>query len=63
MDTATPLGDPGAVPSRFVTVETPAGTVAFATGPVRGVRAVLRSAAWAEREPGRGATFSFTLTA
>ncbi|WP_426503885.1 chemotaxis protein CheW [Dactylosporangium sp. McL0621] len=47
VDTATLLGDPGAVPSRFVTVETPAGTVAFATGPVLGVRAVLRSAAQA----------------
>jgi purine-binding chemotaxis protein CheW len=45
VDTARVLGDPGAQPSRFVTVETAAGIVAFATGPVLGVRAIQRSAA------------------
>jgi purine-binding chemotaxis protein CheW len=45
LDTARLLGDPGEQPSRFVTVETPGGTVAFATGPVLGVRPVQRSAA------------------
>ncbi|GAA3452967.1 chemotaxis protein CheW [Dactylosporangium matsuzakiense] len=47
VDTAGLLGDPGTVPSRFVTVEAPGGTVAFATGPVLGVRAVARSTAQA----------------
>ncbi|MER7274337.1 chemotaxis protein CheW [Dactylosporangium sp. NPDC000244] len=45
VDTAALLGDPGVPPSRFVTVDTPGGTVAFATGPVAGVRSVARSAA------------------
>ncbi|WP_433617600.1 chemotaxis protein CheW [Dactylosporangium sp. CA-139114] len=45
VDTAALLGDPGAPPSRFITVGTPGGTVAFATGPVLGVRSVPRSAA------------------
>jgi purine-binding chemotaxis protein CheW len=45
IDTARLLGDPGAVPRRFVTVETPNGTIAFATGAVHGVRAAQRSAA------------------
>jgi purine-binding chemotaxis protein CheW len=47
VDTARVLGDPGAEPTRFVTVETAAGIVAFATGAVLGVRAIQRSAAHA----------------
>ncbi|WP_433044462.1 chemotaxis protein CheW [Dactylosporangium sp. CS-033363] len=45
VDTAALVGDPGAEPSRFVTVDTPGGTVALATGPVVGVRSIHRSAA------------------
>ncbi|MFI5910238.1 chemotaxis protein CheW [Dactylosporangium sp. NPDC051541] len=45
IDTARLLGDYASEPSRFVTVEAPSGTVAFATGPVLGVRSVPRSAA------------------
>src|SRR4051812_10230531 len=40
VDAGRLLGDPEAVPSRFVPTATPRGTVAFATGEVVGVRAV-----------------------
>ncbi|WP_432972252.1 chemotaxis protein CheW [Dactylosporangium sp. CA-233914] len=40
VDTAALLGDPGAEPVRFITVQTPGGVVAFATGAVVGVRAI-----------------------